>query len=159
MVSSSTDKIHALSVELESRSAIAEKAEAERLEICCRVSEYREEIQRSNNTIREYEIASNRHCIESNRLESDLERSKTQLEQKDEDLRQAMNALAGERLATRTDMGALQTRITQLEQERIETVWQLAGKREESLSMAREIQQLNENILDMKSKARLCDSR
>ena len=154
MVSSSTDEIHALSVELENRSAMAEKAEAERLEICCRVSEYREEIQRSNNTIREYEIASKRHCTEANRLESDLERSKTQLEQKDEDLRQAMNALAGERLATRTDMGALQTRITQLEQERIETVWQLAGKREEGLSMAREIQQLNENILDMKSKAR-----
>lgn len=154
MVSSSTGEIHALSVELESRSAMAEKAEAERLEICCKVLEYRDEILRSNNTIREYEIASKRHETESNRLESDLERSKTQLEQKDEDLRQAMNSLAGERLATRTDMGALQTRITQLEQERLETVWQLAGKREESLSMAREIQQLSENILDMKSKAR-----
>jgi chromosome segregation ATPase len=154
VVSSSTDEIRALSVELESRSAMAEKAEAERIEINCKVSEYREEIQRNNNTIREFEIASKRQCTESNRLETDLERSKSQLEQKDEDLRQAMTSLAGERLATRTDMGALQTRITQLEQERIETVWQLAGKREESLSMAREIQQLNENILDMKSKAR-----
>lgn len=152
-VSSSKDEIFTLTVELKSQLAMADKAEAEKVEICCKVSEYKEEIQRNNVAIREFEIASKRHSVESTRLESDLERSKMQLEQKDEDLRQAMNSLAGERVATRTDMGALQVRITQLEQERIETVWQLSGKREECMSMAREIQQLNENILDMKSKA------
>jgi chromosome segregation ATPase len=139
-------------MEMGRRTADAEKYSFEKREADLVLTDLRAEIQRLSCTFRELEMTASQQAIDSARLEHELERSKQQLEQKDIDLRTTMASLTEERLAVRADMNALQTRITLLEQERLETVSQLAGKREECLSTGRELVQLREFLAALESK-------
>ena len=148
----SSDEITSLKAEMGRRTADAEKYNIEKREADLMIMDLRGEIQRLNGTFREFEMTASQQSIDSARLEHELERSKLQLEQKDIDLRTTMASLTEERLAARADMNALQTRITLLEQGRLETVSQLAGKREECLSTGRELVQLKEFLTALESK-------
>lgn len=152
MKSLSSEEIISLKAEMERRTTDAENYGLEKREADLMLTDLRGEIQRLNGTFRELEMTANQQAINSARLEHELERSKQQLEQKDVDLRMTMSSLTEERLAVRADMNALQTRITLLEQERLETVSQLAGKREECLSTGRELVQLREILTALESK-------
>lgn len=152
MKSLSREEITSLKAEMERRTTDAESYCIEKREADQMLTDLRGEIQRLNGTFRELEMTANQQAIDSARLESELERSKQQLEQKDVDLRTTMASLTEERFAVRADMNALQTRITLLEQERLETVSQLAGKREECLSTGRELVQLREILTALESK-------
>jgi chromosome segregation ATPase len=148
----SCDEITSLKAEMGRRTADAERHGIEKREADLMLLDLKGEIQRLNGTFRELEMTASQQAIDSARLEHELERSKLQLEQKDIDLRTTMASLTEERLVARVDMNALQTRITLLEQERLETVSQLAGKREECLSTGRELVQLREFLTALESK-------
>ena len=101
------------------------------------------------------ETAAKQQDIDTIRLSNELERSKQQLEQKDADLRTMMASLAEDRVIARSDMSGLQARITLLEQERVETASQLAGKREECLSASRELSRVRDDLSAVETKVRI----
>lgn len=150
--SHSSEEIASLKAELGCKNADADRSGTEKREADLLLAELKGEIQRLNCTFRELEMTGSQQAIDSARLEHELERAKQQLEQKDMDLRTTMASLTEERLAARSDMSALQTRITLLEQERLDTVSQLAGKREECLSAGRELVQVKEYLAALESK-------
>jgi chromosome segregation ATPase len=85
-------------------------------------------------------------------MENSMKILAMQLEKKDDDLRNMNSAFNQERMDSRTDYSALQSRITLLEQERLETTSQLAAKREECLSTGRELARHSEDIMNLQSK-------
>lgn len=152
VTASFSEKISKLESELGHRAADAERSGAEKAEIDRKACGMKEELQVSQTRLHELETAAKQQDIDTCRLSSELERSKQQLEQKDADLRTMMASLAEDRVIARSDMSSLQSRITLLEQERVETASQLAGKREECLSSSRELSRIRDELSALESK-------
>ena len=145
-------QVSTLESELGLRVADAEKSGVERAETDRRAHGTKEELLVSQTRLHELETAAKQQDIDTNRLSSELERAKQQLEQKDSDLRTMMASLAEDRVIARSDMSGLQARITLLEQERVETASLLAGKREECLSTSRELSRVRDDLSALESK-------
>ena len=153
-VRSFTDEVSGLRSELGRREEEVDRGVAERAELDIRLEKMREELNTTHNSLRESINAVRYQEADSARVTNELERSAKQLEQKEADLRVTMASLTEERLAIRSDMGALQCRITLLEQERVEISSQLAGKREECLSTSRELAQQRDCMMALQSKVK-----
>lgn len=155
MVAQYSEKIASLESELGHRGAEAERSGVERAEIDRKAYGFKEELNVTQTRLHELETAAKQQDIDTIRLSSELERSKQQLEQKDADLRTMMASLAEDRVIARSDMSGLQARITLLEQERVETASQLAGKREECLSASRELSRVRDDLSAVETKVRI----
>lgn len=149
-----TDEISGLRSELGRREEEVERGLVERTELDIKLEKLREELNMTSNSLRESINAGKYQEADSARVTNELERSAKQLEQKEADLRVTMASLTEERQAIRSDMGALQCRITLLEQERVEISSQLAGKREECLSTSRELAQQRDSMMALQSKVK-----
>lgn len=141
-----------LTLELGRWQSDVERNGSEKAEMGLRTAELREELEKSKATVLLSETALKQKEIDLTRLEGDVERIARQLEKKDDDLRNMNSAFNQERMDSRTDYSALQSRITLLEQERLETTSQLAAKREECLSTGRELARYSEDIMNLQSK-------
>ena len=150
-----TEEVAGLKADLGHRIEDIVKAGLEKADLDRKAAEIKEELMNSNSTLRESENTIKQQEIDATRITNELERSAKQLDQKEADLRSTMASLTEERQAIRSDMGALQSRITLLEQERVETASLLAGKREECLSVSRELAQQKESMITLQSKVRI----
>lgn len=118
-----------------------------------------EELILTQSKLREAENNVRRSEQEASRLTSDLQYMKEQLAQKDADLRSTINSLNDlqrqsfeDKGSLRSELTSLQTRVQFLEEDRLNLTAQLAAKKEECASQARDIQTLRETIAGLDGK-------
>jgi chromosome segregation ATPase len=152
------DEVAALRAELKNRQGDADRSSGEKADLDRRRQELDAEVQLANSRVREMESASARYEKDIDRYSTELDRLREQLTLKDADLRSTINSLqeiqkqgSEEKNGIRGELSAAQARVLALEEERLLATSQLASKKEESASQAREINQLRESLAQMEA--------
>lgn len=150
--------------ELGQRQSIMESSAAEKARIDQEIASLREDLSRSQSSLRDAETGALHHEKEVQRMSAEAEKLADQLSQKDTDLRQAMNSLQEiqrtaleEKNSLRNELSSLQMKLQTLEAERLSMTSELATKREENASSSRELMQLRETVSSLEARLEVKD--
>jgi len=152
------DEVSILRAELKNRQGDADRYSGEKADLDRRKAELDAEVLRATSRVREVESANARYEKEIDRHTAELDRLREQLTLKDADLRSTINSLqdiqkqgSEEKCGIRNELSMAQARVQALEEERLSITAQLASKKEETCSQARELAQLRESVAQLEA--------
>jgi kinesin family member C1 len=123
-----------------------------------KVETHKEIVMRLESKLRESEAMGQRLEKEESKLSNEVMELKAQLTQKDTDLRMTLSSMqeyqrnfSEERSTLRSDLSGLQSRLSQLEEQRVEDKFEVATKREELQNSIKEIASLKETLASVQN--------